>query len=118
MSIAREEIFGPVVSVLWYRDEDDAVAVANGSAYGLNGPVFTADLDRGLRVASRIQTGTVDLNGSPSACYAPMGGVTASGIGRENGPEGLDAYVEHKSIGLSAAAAEVLAAQVEGPRYR
>ena len=118
MRIVREEIFGPVVSVLSYTDEEEAVAIANDSVYGLNGSVFTADLDRGLRVAARMQTGTVELNGSPSGYYAPMGGVKTSGIGRENGPEGLDAYVEHKSIGLSAAAAEVLAAEEDGPRYR
>ena len=117
MRIVREEIFGPVVSVLSYSDEHEAVAIANDSVYGLNGSVFTADLDRGLRVASRMQTGTVELNGNPSGYHAPMGGVKTSGIGRENGPEGLDAYLEHKSIGLSAAAAEVLAAVEDGPRY-
>ena len=118
ISIVREEIFGPVVSVLSYRDEDDAVATANDPADGLNGSVFTADLDRGLRVAARMQSGTVELNGSPSGYYAPMGGVRASGIGRENGPEGLDTYDERKSIGLSAAAAEFLAAHQNGPSYR
>lgn len=118
MRIVREEIFGPVVSVLSYEDEDEAVGIANNSVYGLNGSVFTADLDRGLRVAARMQTGTVELNGSASGYHAPMGGVKTSGIGRENGPEGLAAYLEHKSVGLSAAAAEALAAEEDGPRYR
>ncbi len=118
MRIVREEIFGPVVSVLSYADEEQAVALANDSDYGLNGSVFTADLDRGLRVASQMQTGTVELNGNPSGYYAPMGGVKTSGLGRENGPEGLDAYLEHKSIGLSPEAAEALAGEVDGPRYR
>ena len=117
MRIVSEEIFGPVISVLTYRDEDEAVSIANDSVYGLNGAVFTADLERGLRVAERLDTGTVELNGSPSGYYAPMGGVKTSGMGRENGPEGLEAYFEHKSIGLSAEAAELLAAREDGPRY-
>ncbi len=100
MRIAQEEIFGPVVSVLTYEDEDEAVAIANDSAYGLNGSVFTADPQRGLEIARRVRTGTVELNGSPAGFYAPFGGFKASGIGREAGPEGFDAYVETKSIGL------------------
>ncbi|KQT93506.1 aldehyde dehydrogenase [Marmoricola sp. Leaf446] len=118
MRIVREEIFGPVVSVLAYEDEDEAVAMANNSAYGLNGSVFTADLDHGLAVAGRLQTGTVELNGSGSGYYAPMGGVKTSGLGRENGPEGLDAYLELKSVGLSVAAAERLAGSVDTHTYR
>jgi aldehyde dehydrogenase (NAD+) len=108
MRVAREEIFGPVLSVLRYADEDDAVALANDSSFGLNGAVFTSDLEHGLAVAARIRTGTVELNGSPSGQSAPMGGVKASGIGRENGPEGLDAYVEPKAIGLPPALAGTL----------
>jgi aldehyde dehydrogenase (NAD+) len=108
MRVAREEIFGPVLSVLRYADEDDAVALANDSSVGLNGAVFTSDLEHGLAVAARIRTGTVELNGSPSGQSAPMGGVKASGIGRENGPEGLDAYVEPKAIGLPPALAGTL----------
>ena len=118
MRIVREEIFGPVLAVLSYTDEEEAVAIANDSVYGLNGSVFTADLERGLRVAARMDTGTVELNGSSSGYYAPMGGVKTSGIGRENGPEGLDAYVEHKSIGLSAAAADALAAVEDETRFQ
>ena len=100
MTIAQEEIFGPVVSVLSYDDEDDAVAIANDSPYGLNGSVFTADPERGLAVARRIRTGTVEINGNPVGFHAPIGGFKSSGIGREAGPEGFDAYVEIKSVGL------------------
>jgi acyl-CoA reductase-like NAD-dependent aldehyde dehydrogenase len=98
--IAQEEIFGPVLSVLTFEDEDDAVAIANDSAYGLNGAVFTEDFERGLSVASRIRTGTVEINGSPAGLYAPMGGFKCSGIGREQGYEGLDSYTEPRSIGV------------------
>jgi betaine-aldehyde dehydrogenase len=108
MRVAREEIFGPVLSVLRYADEDDAVALANDSSFGLNGAVFTADLEHGLEVAARIRTGTVEINGSPSGQSAPMGGVKSSGIGRENGPEGLDAFVEPKAIGLPSELAAAL----------
>ncbi|MHC1562480.1 aldehyde dehydrogenase [Actinomycetospora sp. C-140] len=100
MTISQEEIFGPVVSVLAYDDEDQAVAIANDSSYGLNGSVFTADPGRGVAVASRLRTGTVEVNGSPVGFHAPIGGFKSSGIGREAGPEGFDAYVELKSVGL------------------
>ncbi|MFG2813636.1 aldehyde dehydrogenase [Streptomyces sp. NPDC048410] len=100
MTIAQEEIFGPVVSVLTYDDEDQAVAIANDSSYGLNGSVFTADPERGVALARRIRTGTVEVNGSPVGFHAPIGGFKSSGIGREAGLEGFDAYVELKSIGL------------------
>lgn len=109
MRIAQEEIFGPVLSVIAYTDEDDAVAIANNSTFGLSGAVFSADLEHGLRVAERIRTGTVELNGSPAGLSAPMGGVKASGIGRENGPEGLAPYTEPKAIGLPASLARALA---------
>ena len=99
-TVAQQEIFGPVVAVIPYTDEDEAIAIANNSRYGLNGAVFTADLDRGLRVARRMATGTVEINGSPAGFRAPMGGVKHSGLGREYGPEGLDAFVELKAIGL------------------
>ncbi|MGW4561252.1 aldehyde dehydrogenase [Streptomyces sp. NPDC004561] len=100
MTIAQEEIFGPVVSVLTYDDEDQAVAIANNSSYGLNGSVFTADPERGVALARRIRTGTIEVNGSPVGFHAPIGGFKSSGIGREAGLEGFDAYVELKSIGL------------------
>jgi acyl-CoA reductase-like NAD-dependent aldehyde dehydrogenase len=100
MRIAQEEIFGPVVAVLTYTDEDDAVDIANNSTYGLSGAVFTSDTAHGLDIARRIRTGIVELNGSPSGPGAPMGGFKGSGLGRENGFEGLSAYTELKSIGL------------------
>jgi aldehyde dehydrogenase (NAD+) len=100
MRIAQEEIFGPVVSVLTYEDEDQAVAIANNSPYGLNGAIFTSDIEHGMDLARRIRTGTVELNGNSAGFRAPMGGVKCSGIGREYGPEGIDNYVEPKSVGL------------------
>ena len=101
MRIAQEEIFGPVIAVLSYADEDEAIAIANDSQYGLNGSVFTADPEHGLAVARRLRTGAVELNGSPVGFHAPIGGFKCSGIGREAGLEGFDAYVELRSIGLS-----------------
>ncbi len=112
-TIAQEEIFGPVLSVIPYETEDEAVAMANNSMYGLNGSVFTADTDRGLRIAARMHTGTVELNGSPAGFLAPMGGVKSSGIGREFGPEGLEPFVETKSIGISTELADRLESQLQ-----
>jgi acyl-CoA reductase-like NAD-dependent aldehyde dehydrogenase len=106
--IAQEEIFGPVLTVLTYDDEDEAVAIANDSVYGLNGAVFTTDLDHGLSIASRIRTGTVELNGSPAGLLAPMGGFKSSGIGREQSYEGLDSYTEPRAIGLPPQLADAL----------
>jgi acyl-CoA reductase-like NAD-dependent aldehyde dehydrogenase len=100
MTIAMEEIFGPVLSVLRYDNEDMAVDLANNSPYGLNGAVFTSDVDHGLAVASRIRTGTVEINGNSAGFHAPVGGFKDSGIGREAGHEGLEAYTEPKSYGL------------------
>src|SRR5205807_3952447 len=110
-TIAQEEIFGPVVSVISYRTETEAIAIANNSSYGLNGSVFTADAEHGLRVASQIHTGTVELNGAPAGFTAPMGGVKGSGLGREFGPEGLDAYIEHRVIGLPKDVADAIDAE-------
>lgn len=108
MKIAQEEIFGPVVSVLAYRDEDEAVAIANDSSYGLSGSVFAVDDEHALAVARRIRTGTVELNGKPVGWHAPVGGFKCSGLGREAGPEGFDAYVEPKSYGLTQSLADAL----------
>jgi acyl-CoA reductase-like NAD-dependent aldehyde dehydrogenase len=102
MRIAQEEIFGPVLSVLTYGTEDEAVAIANDSAYGLNGAVFSGDVERASALARRIRTGTVEINGNPTGFTAPAGGFKASGIGREAGPEGLEAYVEVQALGLPA----------------
>ncbi len=98
MRIAREEIFGPVLVVIPYDDDDDAVAVANDSEYGLAGSVWTTDPERGLEVARRIRTGTFGINGYAPDPLMPFGGFKASGIGREWGAAGLDEYVELKAI--------------------
>jgi betaine-aldehyde dehydrogenase len=100
MRIAQEEIFGPVLAVIPYDDLDDAVRIANESAYGLSGSVWTADVERGVDVARRVRTGTYTVNGFAMEFSAPFGGFKASGIGRELGPEGLEAYLETKSINL------------------
>jgi aldehyde dehydrogenase (NAD+) len=111
MRIAREEIFGPVLSVLTYRTENEAVELANNSDYGLNGAVFSEDVERAMSLAGRIQTGTVEINGHRSGYLAPMGGVGASGLGRVNGPEGIEEYTELKSIGINQEVAERILAE-------
>jgi aldehyde dehydrogenase (NAD+) len=98
MRIAREEIFGPVLSVIPFDDVDDAVRIANDSEYGLAGSVWTADLDQGMDVARRVRTGTYGINQYTMDFIAPFGGFKASGIGREFGKEGLEHYLELKSI--------------------
>jgi betaine-aldehyde dehydrogenase len=99
-TIAQEEIFGPVLSILTYTDEDDAVDIANNSLYGLSGGVWSADQDRALRVARRLRTGMVDINGGAFNPSAPFGGYKQSGIGREFGQFGLEEFLEVKSIQL------------------
>jgi acyl-CoA reductase-like NAD-dependent aldehyde dehydrogenase len=99
-TIAREEIFGPVLSVIGYDDVDQAVAIANDSEYGLGGSVWTADPERGLEVARRVQTGSIGVNGYALDPGSPFGGVKASGMGRELGPEGLASFQQLKSIYL------------------
>lgn len=108
MRIAQEEIFGPVLAVLSYDDEDEAVAIANNSSYGLNGAVFTQDLAHGVQIARRLRTGTVELNGNPAGFRAPAGGFKHSGIGREQGSEGLQSYLESRSIGVPPDSAKTL----------
>ncbi|MEY8015350.1 aldehyde dehydrogenase [Mycobacterium servetii] len=98
MRIAREEIFGPVLTVLRYRDEADAIRIANDSDYGLAGSVWTADTAHGLEVAARVRTGTYGVNMYMLDTGTPFGGFKQSGIGREFGPEGLDEYVELQSV--------------------
>ena len=97
-TIAREEIFGPVLAVIPYDGVDDAVAIANDSEYGLGGSVWTADPERGEAVARRVQTGSIGINHFTLDPAAPFGGVKASGLGRELGPEGLAAYLQLQSI--------------------
>jgi aldehyde dehydrogenase (NAD+) len=97
---AQEEIFGPVLSILPYQDEDDAVRIANRSRYGLSGGVWSADPDRALAVARRLRTGQVDINGARFNPLAPFGGYKQSGVGREHGRHGLAEFQEVKAVQL------------------
>jgi len=98
MTIAREEIFGPVLSVIPYDSVEEAIKIANDSDYGLAGSVYTTDIEKGLEVAKQIRTGTFGINWYAFDPGSPFGGYKNSGIGRENGPEGLDEYCELKSV--------------------
>ncbi|TWH31480.1 MULTISPECIES: benzoylformate decarboxylase [unclassified Aminobacter] len=98
MKIAQDEIFGPVVSIISYSDEEDAVRKANNSDYGLNASVYAADPERGYAIARRIRSGNVTVNGMIVDPKQPFGGFKQSGVGREGGPEGLDNYLEVKTI--------------------
>lgn len=102
MRIAREEIFGPVICLLPYGDESDAVKIANDSEYGLSGSVWTADVEHGIDVARRVRTGTYSVNTFSLDMLGPFGGYKNSGLGREFGPEGYGEYLEHKMIHLPA----------------
>ncbi|MEU7155666.1 aldehyde dehydrogenase [Streptomyces chrestomyceticus] len=102
MRVAREEIFGPVICLLPYEDEAEAVRIANDSEYGLSGSVWTADTERGIDVARRVRTGTYSVNTFSIDMLGPFGGYKNSGIGREFGPEGFGEYLEHKMIHLPA----------------
>jgi geranial dehydrogenase len=101
-TIAKEEIFGPVLSIIKYRDEDEAVKIANDSEYGLGGTVWSSDSKRAQKIARRVQTGTIGVNGYVIDLAAPFGGIKASGLGRELGPESLAAYQQIKSVYLPA----------------
>ncbi len=98
MTIAQEEIFGPVLSIIGYKDEDDAVRIANNSEYGLSGGVWSGDPARAEAVARRIRTGQVYINGGAFNTDAPFGGYKQSGIGREAGVFGLEEFLEIKTI--------------------
>ncbi|NLW66575.1 MAG: aldehyde dehydrogenase family protein [Bacteriovoracaceae bacterium] len=98
MTIAQEEIFGPVLCIMPYRSEDEAVEIANNSIYGLSGSVWSGDPDRARRVARRIRSGQVFINGSDFDINAPAGGYKQSGIGRERSKHGLDEYLEIKAL--------------------
>jgi acyl-CoA reductase-like NAD-dependent aldehyde dehydrogenase len=100
MTIAREEIFGPVLAIMPYDDEDDAVRIANDSEYGLAGGVFSGDEERAKRVARRIRTGQVEINGGAFNPLAPFGGYKQSGHGRELGPYGIEEFLTLKSMQL------------------
>jgi acyl-CoA reductase-like NAD-dependent aldehyde dehydrogenase len=98
MTIAQEEIFGPVVSFISYDDIDDAIAKANSTMYGLHGAVYTADPERGYQIARRVRSGSVTVNGLIVDYKMPFGGFKQSGIGREGGIEGLENYFETKTV--------------------
>jgi aldehyde dehydrogenase (NAD+) len=99
MAIAQEEIFGPVLCVIPYEDDDDAVRIANDSAYGLSGGVASASEERATAIARRIRTGSIGVNGGLwYGADSPYGGYKASGIGRQCGVEGFEQYLETKAI--------------------
>jgi betaine-aldehyde dehydrogenase len=100
--LAREEVFGPVMAMIPFNDDDDAVKIANDSNYGLGGSVWTSDEQRGINVARRVRTGTIGVNYYLLDLGSPFGGMKDSGIGRELGPEALNSYLEYKSIYASA----------------
>jgi acyl-CoA reductase-like NAD-dependent aldehyde dehydrogenase len=100
MTIAQEEIFGPVLSIIAYEGEDDAATIANDSAYGLAGGVWAADGDRAKAFARRIRTGQIEVNGGAFNPSAPFGGFKNSGYGREYGPHGFEEFLEIKSMQL------------------
>ena len=98
MTIFKEEIFGPVLSISTYSTEEEAIAMANDSEYGLSGGVWSGDEERAMRVARQMRTGQVSINGGAFNVSAPFGGYKLSGNGRELGVHGLEEYLEIKSI--------------------
>jgi len=98
MTIAKEEIFGPVLSIIPYDTEEEAIEIANGTPYGLAGAVWSGDPARAERVARQMRTGQVDINGGQFNPSAPFGGYKQSGIGRERGRYGLEEFVETKAM--------------------
>jgi betaine-aldehyde dehydrogenase len=102
-TLAREEIFGPVLVVITYKDEDEAVRIANDTVYGLGGGVWSGDETHALAIARRLRTGQVDINGGPFNGNAPFGGYKQSGNGRENGKYGLEEFLEYKALQLKPA---------------
>jgi aldehyde dehydrogenase (NAD+) len=100
MTIAQEEIFGPVVAILKYKDAEDALRIANGTVYGLAGAVWSRNPDRATAFARRMQAGQVEVNGGGFNPMAPFGGFKQSGVGRELGRYGLEEFLEVKSLQL------------------
>lgn len=98
MTIAQEEIFGPVLSIIGYDTEDDAIKIANDSVYGLAGSVWTSDIPRGIEISKKIRTGTYAINWYAFDPCCPFGGYKNSGIGRENGKEGVEHFTQQKSV--------------------
>jgi len=98
MTVAQEEIFGPVLAVLAYDHVDEAVRIANGTSYGLSGAVWSTDAERATAVARRMRTGQVVINGGKFNPYAPFGGINQSGLGREMGSHGIREFLETKAL--------------------
>jgi aldehyde dehydrogenase (NAD+) len=98
MTIAQEEIFGPVLSIIGYDTEEDAIKIANDSVYGLAGSVWTTDVPKGIEISEKIRTGTYGINWYAFDPCCPFGGYKNSGIGRENGPEGVEHFTQQKSV--------------------
>jgi acyl-CoA reductase-like NAD-dependent aldehyde dehydrogenase len=97
-----EEIFGPVLTVVPFRDEADALRIANATEYGLSGSIWTRDIGRALRVARGVEAGNLSVNSHSSVRYStPFGGFKQSGLGRELGPDALDAFTETKNVFIS-----------------
>ena len=95
----REEVFGPVVAVMPFHDEEEAIALANDTEYGLSGSIFTNDLGRALRVARRVESGNLSVNSHSAVRYwTPFGGYKQSGLGRELGPDAPNAFTEEKNV--------------------
>jgi aldehyde dehydrogenase (NAD+) len=104
MDIAQEEVFGPVAAVIPFEDDAHALKIANDSRYGLAGGIFCASEERGLQFARGLRTGTVSINGGVRyGADAPFGGYKHSGIGRQNGLEGFEQYLETKTVSVAAA---------------
>jgi acyl-CoA reductase-like NAD-dependent aldehyde dehydrogenase len=100
MTIARQEVFGPVVVIIAYDDEAQALSLANDSDFGLSGSVFSGSVERAAAFACQVKTGNVTVNGLQMAPNVPFGGFKQSGLGREGGPEGLEAFLESQAIYL------------------
>jgi aldehyde dehydrogenase (NAD+) len=106
MRIAQEEVFGPVLSILKFKDEDEAIAIANDSCYGLGAGVWTSDIGRAFRMSERIQAGTVWVNTYRAVSFmSPFGGYKDSGLGRENGMAAIESYLQTKSVWINTGAA-------------
>ena len=105
MRIAREEVFGPVLSILKFKDEREAIAIANDSCYGLGAGVWTSDIGRAFRMSEQIQAGTVWVNTYRAvSVMSPFGGYKDSGLGRENGIDAIRAYLQTKSVWINTGA--------------
>lgn len=113
MQAVREEIFGPVLAVMPYDDLDEAIDIANDSEYGLHGAVYSENLGRAVHAARRIDSGTIAINGIPHSSALPFGGVKDSGVGREMGPEGIEAFLEFRAISVTAPQAKELKEIIE-----